>query len=68
MIRFDLPDDAGEEEIEEYLASLHDSAREKVRELIQAGASADEINAYLEDLPTQLEAEEQAELEEEESR
>ncbi len=60
MIRFDLPDDATDEEIEAYLDSLHESARAEVRRMIASGASPEEIGAYLAEVETQLEAEDEA--------
>ena len=67
-MRFDLPDDATEEEVEAYLATLEERARHQVRELLRAGASADEVNEYLEDLRGGLADDEEADEEEVERR
>jgi hypothetical protein len=47
MIRLNPPDEAGEEEIEAFMASLRGDAREGVRELLLAGAGEAEVAEYI---------------------
>ena len=68
MVRYDLPDNATEEEVEAFLSTLDESARAGVRELLLQGAGEAEITEYLESPDRLLGEEDQAGFEEEEPR
>lgn len=66
MIRFDLPDDATDAQIEAFLATLNARARDRVRELLLDGAGEEEILEYIQDVDRLVAQEEASGYEEEE--
>lgn len=63
MIRLNPPDGAGEEEIEAFIDSLREDAREGVRELLLAGAGEAEVAEYIGSLDQALEGDPEEEFE-----
>lgn len=47
MIRLNPPDDAGEDEVEAFIASLREDARAEVRRLLLAGAGEADVAEYI---------------------
>jgi hypothetical protein len=68
MVRYDLPDNATEVEVEAFLSTLEESSRAGVRELLLQGAGEAEINEYLEGAERRLFEEDEAGFEDEEPR
>ena len=66
MLRFDLPDDATEEQIERFLLTLDEGARDGVRRMLLAGAGEAEILDYIESTASVVSEEESAGFEQEE--
>ncbi len=68
VIHLDIPDGSDENALEAFLASLNESARAGVRQMILEGASEADIASYIETFDEQLGDEEEAIREEDESR